>query len=150
MAISHKVLMFKNSDAIYIPSPFNICFFCGWWPFPFLAAPAVSAASTATAAADSAAAATAAAADSMLLLKQLYNICRVPGFEPEYLRPQTGVLPMSHTHPWFANIQWPLFTDMHRFRVKSEFHQHLCNVHALALNRKLVKPVFIHAECAKI
>ena len=26
-----------------------------------------------------------------------YNICRVPGFEPKILRPQTGVLPMSYT-----------------------------------------------------
>ena len=25
-----------------------------------------------------------------------YNICRVPGFEPKILRPQTGVLPMSY------------------------------------------------------
>ena len=32
------------------------------------------------------------------LLKLLYNICRVLGFEPEILRPQTGVLSMSYTH----------------------------------------------------
>ena len=30
----------------------------------------------------------------------ILNICRVPGFEPEILRSQTDVLPMSYTHPW--------------------------------------------------
>ena len=34
----------------------------------------------------------------LLMLKLLYNICRVPGFEPDILRPQTGVLPFSYTH----------------------------------------------------
>ena len=31
----------------------------------------------------------------LLLLKQLYNICRGPGFVLEILRPQPGVLQMS-------------------------------------------------------
>ena len=35
----------------------------------------------------------------LLLLKLNYNILREPGFEPEILRPQTGVLAMSYTHP---------------------------------------------------
>ena len=34
----------------------------------------------------------------LLLLKLPYNIYRVPGFEPEILQPQKGVLPMSYTH----------------------------------------------------
>ena len=34
----------------------------------------------------------------LLLLNLLYNICSVPGFEPEILRPPTGVLSMSHTY----------------------------------------------------
>ena len=34
---------------------------------------------------------------TLLLLKLLYNICKVPGFEPEYLRPQISVVPMIHT-----------------------------------------------------
>ena len=35
----------------------------------------------------------------LLLLMLLYNICRLPGFEPEILRPQTGVLPISYDSP---------------------------------------------------
>ena len=31
---------------------------------------------------------------------------RMPGFEPELLRPQLGVLPMSCTHPWMSNLIW--------------------------------------------
>ena len=34
----------------------------------------------------------------LLLLKLLYNICRMPGFEPKILRPPTGVLPHSNIH----------------------------------------------------
>ena len=38
------------------------------------------------------------------LLKLIYNICRMLGFEPEILWPQTGVLPMNYTHPLSPNF----------------------------------------------
>ena len=56
----------------------------------------------ASAAVDAAAAAAAAAtaAEAIVLLMLLYDICRVKGLEPKILRHQTGVLPMSYTHPF--------------------------------------------------
>ena len=96
-------------------------FLRGLRPFLFFAASAAStssAASAAFAAADATVTAASAAAEVLkllplllkllplqklllillLLLKLHYNICRVPGFEPEILRPQTGLQSMSYTH----------------------------------------------------
>ena len=66
----------------------------------------------------------------LLLMKLLYNICRVSGFEPEILRMQTGVLPLSYTHPWqhifIVNFQAALKKTIFSFQYY--FKHWLCTV----------------------
>ena len=113
--------MFSIAPSLYSS---DLCFFSCSFFLHFAASSAADVAKAAAAAvaaadaaadvagaADAATTAEAAATDDaavealLLLLKLLlllYNICRVPGFEPEILRPQTVVLPIIYTHPLFS------------------------------------------------
>ena len=69
-------------------------YFCVLWPFLFFTA---SKGAELLMVPEASATFEAATVDAilLLLLKQLYNICRGPGFVLEILRPQPGVLQMS-------------------------------------------------------
>ena len=82
MALQYKQskIYARKMPVFYIFHRFRWC--CGCWCCFY----------TVTADAALVAAEAAAAVGAILLLKLLYNICRVPGLESEILRPQTGVL----------------------------------------------------------